>query len=194
MSPYKIPLDLLPFGEIENQNKVSIHGKGLVAINLEGLSDVYEHGLVDVAIEGSQLKVCSISSVVLLKLIAYDDRPENRPKDPTDIASIIRHYPSIEMEFIWGNYEFLYEEDKENLNSKEIGIRVLGYEIAKIILHNSSLTKRVFKILDKAIHSKSALAKLMIQDPENETIASITKNLVVLKNGIVGGLERFKEK
>ena len=47
MSPYQIPVDLLPFGEIEQAGKVMIEGKGLVKINLEGFRETYNYGLIE---------------------------------------------------------------------------------------------------------------------------------------------------
>ncbi|WP_264790201.1 hypothetical protein [Aureispira anguillae] len=195
MSPYGIPLDLLPFGKIETlDNEVTLkEGKGLISINLDGFLEVYFNGLITTEIEGDKVKVCSIPSVVLLKLIAYDDRPENRPKDPLDIDSIIQHYPNIEMELIWTQYTFLYEEDEEHLTSYKIGIKVLGYEISKIIIKSSELTTRIIHILNKAIELKSDLAQQMIQDTENETVEQKTTILKLLKTGIEEGLKNYCE-
>jgi predicted nucleotidyltransferase len=189
ISPYeKLPVDLLPFGEIENQGKVITEGSGLVSINLDGFSEVYEHGLLSKLIEGVKLSICSIPSVVLLKLIAYDDRPDNRPKDPLDINSIFIYYPDIESEKLWGEYNFLYDDEKTH---DEVGISVLGYEISKIIFSNDTLIERVISILDKAINSESQLAEKMIQNPVEETVKSKQDMLVFLRNGIVSGLEKY---
>ncbi len=191
ISPSGIPLDLLPFGEIEKQGKVMIEGTGLVSINLDGFSETYANGLVVAEIENDHVKVCSIPSVILLKLIAFDDRPENRPNDPLDIDSIIQFYPEIETEMIWGEYNFLYI-DNDELSHEEIGIKVLGHELSKIIFDNEHLTERVLNILTKAIGLKSELPKRMIQNSEEETVASKIKKLDMLKTGIEEGLANAK--
>lgn len=187
-SPYGIPLDLLPFGEIKEDNNAMREGAALISGNFDGLSEVYTNGLINAEIEDDKIKVCSIPSVVLLKLIAYDDRPENRPKDPLDIDSIIKHYPNIEMEFIWAEYTFLYEQD---LNSEQMGTKVLGYEISKITHKNEQLTDRILDILNKSIDLESNLAEQMIQDTDKETIESKTNLLKILKEGIQEGLEKI---
>lgn len=156
ISPYEIPLDLLPFGEIEKEGKVMIEGTGLTSINLDGFMETYTKGLVETEIENNHIKVCSIPSVVLLKLIAYDDRPENRPNDPIDIDSIMKYYPEIETDLIWGEYNFLYDDE---VSHEEVGIKVLGYELSKIIFNNKKLTARIFDILEKAIKLESELAQ-----------------------------------
>ncbi len=185
ISPYKIPLDLLPFGEIEQNGKILIEGKGLVSINLDGFSETYTNGLIITEIEEDTIKVCSIPSVVLLKLIAFDDRPDNRPNDPVDIDSILKHYPSIETDLIWGEYFALYNDD---ITHEEVGIKVLGYEISKLMLRNKKLTNRILNILNRAIKSESPLAERMIQNAETETIESKTKKLNLLKRGIEEGI------
>ena len=124
-------LTYCPFGEIENDGRVLIEGSGLTSINLDGFFETYKSGLVTTEIEEDTFNVCSIPAVVLLKLIAYDDRPERRPKDPIDISSIINHYPEIETNLIWDEYSFLYDDDDKS--HEQVGVEVLGYEIGKII-------------------------------------------------------------
>lgn len=191
MSPYGIPLDLLPFGEIEENDKVIIEGTGLVDINLDGFKDTYRHGLITTEIEEDTLKVCSIPSVVLLKLIAFDDRPEKRHNDPLDIDSILKHYPDIETTKIWSEYNFLYDDE---IPHEEVGIKVLGYELSKLILENKALTDRVLSILDMAIKEESPLAQRMIQDAEIETVEQKIQNLKIMKEGIEEGLSKADKK
>jgi predicted nucleotidyltransferase len=190
ISPNGISLDLLPFGEINKNNEDAREGAAILSINLDGFPEVYTIGLILTEIENDKIMICSIPSVVLLKLIAYDDRPEKRHKDPLDIDSILKHYPTIEMELIWAEYTFLYEEDKEDLSTELIGIKVLGYEISKLIHENEQLTHRLLDILNRAIHSDSNLAQQMIQDAETETIESKTNTLKKLKEGIQEGLKK----
>tara|TARA_Y100001956_G_scaffold64913_1_gene65666 strand:+ start:483 stop:1346 length:864 start_codon:yes stop_codon:yes gene_type:complete len=192
ISPYGTPVDLLPFGEIENQSKVMIDGKGLVSINLDGFTEVYKNGIRTVSIDGSDLKICSIPSMVLLKLIAYDDRPENRDKDPLDIASVLQYYPNLESELIWNEYSFLYEEE-EDMEHEEIGIITLGFEISNIIFNNKELIDRVNNILDKAINKDSNIAELMIQDHEKESVELMIDKLKLLKRGIDEGIIKNNE-
>lgn len=189
ISPQGVQVDLLPFGEIENDGKVIIEGTGLTSINLEGFKEVFEYGTTEAIVENDTFKVCSMPAVVLLKLIAFDDRPENRPKDPIDINSILLYYPQIETDLIYyEEYVFLYEDDKKTF--QEIGIEVLGFEISKIIVANEALKNRVLNILNKALNLKSKLAELMIQDAEKETIKMKLGLLQSLQSGILQGIKR----
>ena len=183
ISPQKIPVDLLPFGEIENNGKVMIEGTGLTSINLAGFSEVYTNGLKTVDLEGDRISVCTIPSVVLLKLIAFDDRPDQRMKDPLDVASIFKVYPDIESDHIWSDYHDLYDG---NLSHEEVAIKVIGFEVRKLIIDNPTLLKRVDRILDDAISGRSKLAAYMIENAQLETVKMMTTKLILFKSGLNG--------
>jgi predicted nucleotidyltransferase len=183
ISPHSIPVDLLPFGEIEEQGKILVEGKGMIDLKLDGLSAVFRNGLVRKDIGELSINLSSIPGVVLLKLIAFDDRPEHRLNDPGDISAILEHYPYIETDIIWEDYSFLYESEKGQL---EIGITALGYELNNIIAEDEMLRQRVLRILTSAIKEETILAKAMILDPERDTIQSKVMQLRWLKNGLLG--------
>lgn len=181
ISPDGIPVDFLPFGEIENQGKVIIDGKGLTTIKLDGFKEVYRKGIKTVDIETQKINVCTIPSVVLLKLIAFDDRPEHRSKDPLDISSIIMEFPNIESDLLWEEYSHLYDQD---ISHEEIGTMVLGSEVGKLIRQNKQLLERVLQIIQDGIELKSSLATRMIIDSINETVEQKQHLLKLLKEGI----------
>lgn len=183
ISPHGIPVDLLPFGEIEEQGKILVEGRGIIDLKLDGLSAVFRNGLVRKDIGELSINLSSIPGVVLLKLIAFDDRPEHRLNDPGDISAILEHYPYIETDIIWEDYSFLYESEKGQL---EIGITALGYELNNIIAEDEMLRQRVLRILTSAIKEETILAKAMILDPERDTIQSKVMQLRWLKNGLLG--------
>jgi predicted nucleotidyltransferase len=189
--PNQIAVDLIPFEMIAEQESNIVSTKSILSNNFEGLPEVYLNGLVDATIEEHAINVCSIPSVVILKLISYDDRPENRPNDPIDINSILSYYPELEMEMIWEEYTFLYETDQEALSPYDIGIKVLGYEIAKIIGIKPQLLERVLDILNRAINLQSNLAQQMIQDSTKETVEDKCNSLTLIKQGIEEQVANF---
>lgn len=159
-----------------------IEGKGLININLDGFKEVFELGLDEIRIGKEIYKACSIPGMIILKLIAYDDRPDERIKDVIDINTICQYYPSIESEFIWGNHFDLYEGD---LGHEEIGVIVLGREVRKLVSENEKLLRRLARILDNAINETTPFLKLMIQDPEKETIEMKRNIMKSLKKGFM---------
>ena len=160
-------IDLLPFGEIEQDGEVRVKGVGLTSVRLDGFKEVFERGTVDVEIGEEIYRSCSIPGVVILKMIAYDDRPERRGKDVQDIEAICQNYPTIEDENIWANHSDLYDGDLEHF---DVGTIVLGREMSRVISANDELRTRVIAILNKAISLESGFISIMIKDPVQETI------------------------
>ncbi|WP_338789934.1 hypothetical protein [Bernardetia sp. MNP-M8] len=196
ISPRKTQLDLLPFGEIENDDRVQIEGQGLTILNLYGFLETYQLGISEFEIENEKLKVCLPPAIILLKLIAFDDRPEKRIKDAEDINSILLHYPWMEESLIWDEYYYLYSKEGEELDKEhdQVATEVLGYEIAKISIKNDKLTKRIISILDKAISKQSRLAINMIENSMKETEQEKITLLTYLKEGVEAGIKKYKVK
>lgn len=175
-------IDLLPFGEIEKNGQVIIEGKGLTKVNLDGFKEVFKVGAKEVQIGNESYLSCSIPGVMILKLIAYDDRPDKRIKDIVDINSICQNYPSLESDFIWGNHFDLYNGELEH---EEVGVIALGREMRTLVKGNNDLENRLIKIMDRAINEESPLLSLMIQNSETETIANKKSIMEKLKLGFV---------
>lgn len=151
-APNSVQVDILPFGAMEIDEKVPISGTGLTSISVNGFSEVYSSGTSEVQLEtGHHFKVASLSSIVLLKLIAYDDRPEQRAKDGRDVASIIEHYFDLQADHIYEQHADLFGEAEEDLTLQEISATVIGREISKIIGGNKALRQRIIKILQREI-------------------------------------------
>ncbi len=181
ISPDGTPVDFLPFGEIENNSKLLIESKGLTNIKLDGFKEVYQNGIRSVQIGSQTLNICTIPSVVLLKLIAFDDRPIYRSKDPLDIAYIINNYPHVEADLIWNKYHNLYEQE---LSHEEIGVIVIGREMYHLIKDSNKLIARVVDILQRGIDLSSSLAERMIIDNSKETLEEKQGLLKLLKRGM----------
>lgn len=179
-TPNSQQIDLLPFGAIEKENQVIIAGKGLITINLEGFQEVFNFGLQTIQLGNEQYTISNIPSIVLLKLIAFDDRPEYRIKDVKDINTICRYYPNLEDTFIWEKHSDLYNEV---LSHQDVAMRVLGREMRKVAKTNLALHTRVVQILTKAIDLTSNLTKHMIQDSETDTLEQKSKLLANILNG-----------
>lgn len=144
-------VDLLPFGEIEIDSKINIAGGGLTSIQTNGFKEVYESGIATIELEtGHAFQVATLPAIVLLKLISYDDRPEQRLKDPRDIAGIIQHYFDLQSDNIYENHTDLFEF--ENFTIQKAGARVIGREIKTIIGSNALLKERITGILTGHIY------------------------------------------
>lgn len=182
-----ILIDILPFGEIESDGNVRIHGTGMSSIRVDGMKEVYASGTEEMKLEtGNYFKVATLPGIALLKLIAYDDRPEVRQKDAVDIANLIKHFFNLNDELIYNNHNDLFEDQERSLES--IGAIVLGREMAKIAGDNSHLVGRLESILTKHIELREhgPFLRLMINATNSRA-----EEMISWLNDILNGM-RFR--
>ncbi len=138
-------VDLLPFAVLEDE-VVTTSGLGSTNISLLGFKEVYEEGLPLLDLEGEhQFKFCTLQGIVLLKLIAWDDRSEMRRDDIKDISDILNHFFDMYDNEIWENHSDLFGNEDAEL--KDIAARVMGREMKKIATRNKNLFNRIEAIL-----------------------------------------------
>ncbi len=169
ISPDGLQVDLLPFGEIESQGSAKIEGIGMTTIQLSGMKEVYENGTEIVNLEtGNTFKAATLIGIVLLKLVAYDDRPERRQKDATDIGNIFVNFFDMHQDLIYSNHLDMFGEQERSLEN--ISAIVLGREIKKIISSNANLIERLNRILNDHINSgeKSIFTQLITKETGKE--------------------------
>ena len=89
-------VDILPFGGISKDGKTITWPGERHPWSVIGLMDAFEHSLtIPVTFEtiSRTVRVASLPAIVLMKIVAMHDRPEDRKqKDSADIAFIIRNY------------------------------------------------------------------------------------------------------
>lgn len=177
-------VDLLPFGAIEDENgRVSTNGIGLTNISLQGFAEIYEEGLPELNLEDEhQFKFCTLPGIVLLKMIAFDDRPEHRRDDIKDISDILNHFFDMYDEEIWSNHSDLFGE--EGIDLKHLAARVMGREIKKIAKRNPKLQDRVLSILERNTNDSPnvSMAIVMVEYFKN-TVEDNVKLIRHIKTG-----------
>lgn len=175
LTPYGYPVDLLPFGSVEIDEAVEIEGEGLTNVHVNGFKEIYQHGIAPIFTEdGITFKIASLASIVLLKLIAYDDRPEIRTQDIKDVAIIINHYFHVESDLIYEKHNDLFEN--EDLELVDIAAIVIGREMKSILNTNEALRDRVLGILSLSEKQLKRIHELMAQTEK----FTIEKCLVLL--------------
>jgi predicted nucleotidyltransferase len=180
----KTEVDLLPFGAIEDEEgKVTIEGTGYTTVHVPGFTEVYEEGLPEMELEGEhQFKFCTLPGIVVLKLIAWDDRPEARRDDIKDISDILNHFFNMYDNEIWDNHSDLFGD--EEADPKHIAARVMGREMNKIAKRNEKVFSRIKGILDANTDDmpNSKMGAIMIEYFEN-TVEDNVLLLQQLKQG-----------
>lgn len=168
-----IQIDLLPFGGLDLEDLGLSHVIALTKTT-NGFAEVHKNGTAQVEIEGQSFAVSTLPGIVLLKLIAYDDRPEIRGKDLNDIGNIVQHYDYIVGELVFED-EFIDLLDLDNRLAASA--QLLGRQIFPIIKYSADLIERVLRVLDE-------YQFYMFQDSENESQIDILKEI---RKGFIKG-------
>jgi predicted nucleotidyltransferase len=150
-------VDILPFGKIEeeftenfNQRRIDLHVLGFSEVLADSESVLIEDLLVDVP---------SLPGMVVLKLVSYQDRPEDRQNDVYDILYVIENFYSLqEDEILEKHFDII--ETLSDYDRILIAAQVLGRQASKYLKQNQKLKDKVVSEMEKSIHSpeKSGIA------------------------------------
>ncbi|MBB1285249.1 hypothetical protein HRH25_12765 [Flavisolibacter sp. BT320] len=133
-------VDLIPFGGIERDGEVVLENP-TTELSVYGCKEVTEEAVV---IEGS-FKVVTLPGLCVMKLIAYDEKPDRRAKDLDDYYFLVKHYGEIAGEVLFsGNYDDLLEGD---FDLQIAAARMLGRHMKPILNKNDTLKEKVINIL-----------------------------------------------
>jgi predicted nucleotidyltransferase len=100
----EIEVDLLPFGEIENEDRELLLSRHtLLVMDMSGFKEVYPFVETLTVAEGLSLNVCSVEGLIMLKLIANHDNP-TRTKDITDIEHFLKIYFELNSNEVYTSY------------------------------------------------------------------------------------------
>ena len=165
LAPEGLQIDILPFGgEMEIDEAVTVSGPGLNSIHVNGFQEVFDKGTQQMEIRtGHRFKIATLPAIVLLKLIAFDDRPEHRIKDARDITNIIQNFFEIQPDLVYAHSD-LFEDENDSSTMTEIASIVIGREIRGIAEPNAELMSRLCQILSNHIaeSEKSLFVRTMV--------------------------------
>jgi predicted nucleotidyltransferase len=158
---FDIVVDVLPFGEIEENYTVNFNER-TTDLHVLGFKEIMS-APAQVKIEETLVNIPTLPGMIILKIVAWSDRPEERENDLGDILLIISEYFWMMYEFIIDYHPDLLElltEDGE-MSQRIVASRVLGREAAKYLLKSTKLKERIFKVLEENINDQyqSAIAK-----------------------------------
>lgn len=154
---FKVAIDVLPFGEIEEEYTINFNER-YTDLHMLGFREVMEEA-VPVQIEEKIANIPPLEGMVILKLIAWSDRPEERENDLSDILKIIEHYYALKWdEIVEIHYDTL---DREPFDQKIIAAEVLGRNARLYLDKSKAISEKILKVLESNLQdaSKSAIAK-----------------------------------
>jgi predicted nucleotidyltransferase len=141
---YKIVIDLLPFGEVE-ENDTENFNRRYSDLHVLGFKEVLAQSK-EIKIENKIARIPPLHGMVILKLVAWSDRPEERGNDPFDILYIITKYFDLEFDEITTNHNDTFPEGE--LDQLLVAARVLGRKAAEILQYSFELKRRILSILE----------------------------------------------
>jgi predicted nucleotidyltransferase len=174
ISPQRIEIDLCPFGAIELEtnfvNWITDNKSDARIPSTIGLSEALEQGeeviLKNKANKAIPINVITLEILVILKLIAWNDRPEVRQKDAEDLALILDNYQEIYWdEIIEIHFDLLIEFDG---SPWKCGARLLGRKLQMILVKYGNLKQTLVQILENQVNNpeKCKLALAMCENTE----------------------------
>lgn len=162
---YNVVIDLLPFGEIEENFTINFIER-YTDLHVLGFSEVLQNPET-VQIEEKSVQIPSLSGMVILKLIAWSDRPEERDSDLYDILRIIEYYFDLNFDEIVEHHNDTFPEE-EDLDQLKIAARVLGRKASQYLNVSEAIKSRILNTLNDNVSDakNSAIAKQWVSKKE----------------------------
>jgi predicted nucleotidyltransferase len=146
-----IEVDLLPFGEIENdERELQLSRHALLVMDMSGFKEVYPFVQTLTVAEGLSLNVCSIEGLVVLKLIANNDNP-TRTKDITDIEHFIKVYFDLNANEVYTAYMDVMDLYDTGIYEylQLVAARIIGRKIKTMLKDTAGTAAHINAILAK---------------------------------------------
>ncbi|MEW4922212.1 nucleotidyl transferase AbiEii/AbiGii toxin family protein [Algibacter sp. 2305UL17-15] len=162
---FNIAIDLLPFGEIEEKFTANFNER-YTDLHVLGFTEVLQE-TETVQIEEKSLQVPSLAGMVILKLIAWSDRPEDRDNDLYDILRIIEHYFDLNYDDILQYHNDTFTE-VEIFDQLKIAARVLGRDSSKFINVSDTIKEGILKTINDNVVDveNSEIAKFWVKNKD----------------------------
>jgi predicted nucleotidyltransferase len=142
---FKIAIDVLPFGEIEENNRINFNER-YTDLHVLGFKEVLEESK-DVLIEDIIAQIPPLPGMVILKLVAWSDRPEERDNDLSDILRIIQYYFDLEYDEIVEYHHDTFT-DADEFDPFKIASEVLGRKAKFYLDKSEKLSKRILQVIE----------------------------------------------
>ena len=142
------PLDLLPFGGIEQRpNQIAWPPDLSIIMNVAGYREALAAAVEVEVHPGLVVHVASLAGLAILKLFAWADRGAANPKDALDFAVLLGQYSAA------GNEDRLFTEELGLLeglgyNMDLAGPRLLGKDAARLATRETR--NKLLALLDDA--------------------------------------------
>lgn len=177
-------IDILPYGQIAQDKTVKFTDRAieLSVLGMDGVGQAieeFEHP------EGFSIPVSPLHGMVLLKLVAWSERPEKRVKDLLDIKVLIDGAWNIyEDELYTENSPYADLFDVENFDTQITAARVLGRKMKEILALDIQLNQTVRSVLENELNADvGPIAKQLVGNGY-ETAEDVKAIVEAINSGI----------
>lgn len=188
---YNVAIDLLPFGEIEEDDTINFNER-YSDLHMLGFKEVMSDPEM-VLIEERLVNVPPLAGMILLKLIAWYDRPEDRQNDLSDVLLIIRKFYDIAFdEIVTEHYDLLDVEG--TFDELLISARVLGRKSGHYLLKSEKLKDRISQVIATNMSTADEHGPISIEWARilNQTVEYAQQILDSFMNGMRDGMKNLE--
>ena len=179
-------IDIVPFGDVLAQDdKIFWPPEQEIAMSLLGFKEV-RNTTKEVFIDDElSIQIASLDGIFLLKVVAWTERNLKGNKDADDIGFIINNYYTINEDRAIKDHYDLYET--EEFDTLVAGSRLLGRDIANLLLNYESIKNKIAEIIKTEItkENESRLINQILDTHKRFNYDEIYECL----NNILKGLE-----
>jgi len=171
-----LPVDIIPFGHLaDKEGQIQWPPSHDITMSVVGFQEAYESALT-VSFKGVELKVASLPGIVMLKLMAWDERGAENSKDATDFYSILSKYGQIHDGRLWEDYvpgEALdYDIDKQ-------AAFLLGFDLNDLL---SAATREI--LIQLKTDKRDALIAAITRTHQTTTVDEVEAQLDAFWMGV----------
>ena len=182
-----IPIDIVPFGDIAGEQvKIGWPPEHKIFMSILGFKGAFENSIMVRLNSDPELdvKVPTLPSLAVMKLISWNERYPERGKDAEDLLLIMHEYEHA------GNFSRLYTNEpdllkEERFDNQLASIRLLGRDMA--MMSDKETAREVISILDAETQSPHKLIIDMIRGRKifDSNFEATNLQLEKLKQGFI---------
>ena len=173
----EMKIDLVPYGGIESPVGTVTFPPTEFEMNTKGFAEAYQNSLKLKINDNVPICIVSLPGLVMLKFVAYDDRPFERQTDLQDIWYVMKNYLDA------GNEDRLYEDSNlladENFDFRTVGARLLGRDVTKLL--NDQTEKIILKHLSEDENSGLIRISEIVNYRENRLAENLNEVIEIFQ-------------
>ncbi len=175
-------LDLLPYGEIEQDYTVNFDARD-ISLSVLGFKEVGEQAEeVTIKEAGFSLPTSPVVGLIILKLVSWSDK-QDRTKDLEDISLLLNSGWEFYEAEAYENHLDLFNDDFEMITA---AARIIGRKMKPILATNEKLYQTIMNILEDAIleKPKANITEVTLALNMKKSLQEVQKILSEIKHGI----------